>query len=169
MHDPTISVESNRFLLIGFQPWEGVLRALLFTTLLFHSPMRPSTSLGPHQAISQNHMQKFPISLSVLKPAVQTGLHPLWKVHLWVSELPSSHSSSFLQVSGSGVHCTQPPCSGSRRHVLCYPGSWWSPGRHMSQDSDFSVCPSQKQKSVAQYSWSQFSSAPNTSHESVLG
>ena len=30
--------------------------------------------------------------------------------------------------------------------------SWWSPGRHMSQESDFSICPSLKQKSAAQQS-----------------
>ena len=59
--------------------------------------MRPSTSPAPHQPISPNHAQKFPKSLSVLKLAVQIGLHPLWKVHLWVSESPSSRTSSVLQ------------------------------------------------------------------------
>ena len=63
---------------------------------------RPSTSLAPHQAVSQNHAQKFPSSFSVLKLAAQTVLHPLWKVHLWVSESPSSHSSCLLQ----GLGCT---------------------------------------------------------------
>ena len=65
------------------------------------SPTRPSTSLAPQKATSQNHAQKFPMSLSVLKPAVQTGLHPLWNVHLWVSESPSSCSSSLFQIWGT--------------------------------------------------------------------
>ena len=48
--------------------------------------------------MSQNHAWKFPISLSVHQPVTQTDLHPLWNVHLWVSESPPSHSSSLLEV-----------------------------------------------------------------------
>ena len=36
----------------------------------------PSTSLALQKATNQNHAQKFPISLSVLKPPAQTGLNP---------------------------------------------------------------------------------------------
>ena len=56
--------------------------------------------ITPHQPISQKHAQKFLISLSVLKSAAPTVFHPLWKAHLWVSESPSSHSSSLLQDLG---------------------------------------------------------------------
>ena len=60
--------------------------------------------------------------------------------------------SQQLSPWGSGVRCPRPPCNGSGKHVPCYSGSWWSPGRHMSQESDFSICPSLKQKSAAQQS-----------------
>ena len=40
---------------------------------------------------------------SLLKSAAQTGLHLLWKVHVWVSELPSSRSTSLLQDLGCAV------------------------------------------------------------------
>ena len=36
----------------------------------------------------------------------------------------------------------------SRKLVLCYTGSQWSPGRHMFQESGFSVRASEKQKSA---------------------
>ena len=48
-------------------------------------------------------MPRSPPPLSVLQLAVQTGLHPLWKVHLWVSESPSSRSSCLLQGLGCAV------------------------------------------------------------------
>ena len=85
MYDPIISVEGNRFSMTGFQPQAGVGGA--------------ESTPASHQVISQNHAQKFLISLSVLKMATQTVLHPLWKVHLWVSESPSC-SSFFLQDLG---------------------------------------------------------------------
>ena len=58
MHDPTISVEGNRFLFIGFQPqglghWEH-------SCLKLCSPTRPSTSLAHHQAISQKMPKRSP-------------------------------------------------------------------------------------------------------------
>ena len=53
-----------------------------------------------------------------------------------------------LSPSGSGVHFSQPPRSGAGKRVLCYSGCWWSPGRHTSQEGDFSVCPPEKQKSA---------------------
>ena len=96
MHDPTISAEGNRFLFIGFQP-QGAWQHICSEPC---SPMRPSTSLAPHQAISQNHAQKCPISFSVLKTAAQTGLHPLWKELFWVTESTSFHRSSPLQDLG---------------------------------------------------------------------
>ena len=63
-----------------------------------------------------------------------------------------------LSPSGSGVHSSQLPCNISGKHVPCYIASWWGLGRHMSQNSGFFVHPSEKQKSAAQHSWSQFSS-----------
>ena len=44
-----------------------------------------------------------PISLSVCTAAVQTVLYPLWKGRLWVSEPPSSRSSSLPQDLGCVV------------------------------------------------------------------
>ena len=96
-HGPTISAEENRFLLTGFQPWG---RGWCWDPF---SPTGLSSSLASQKATSQNHAPKFPISLSVLNPAVQTDPHPLWNVHLWVSESPSSHSSSLLQGLGCAV------------------------------------------------------------------
>ena len=98
-HDPITSVEGSGFLFTGtgglFQPQDrGVWEHSCSETC---SPTRPSSSLAPHQAISQKHASKFSICLSVLKPtAVQTVLHPLWKVHSWVSESLSSPSSILL-------------------------------------------------------------------------
>ena len=152
MHDPTISVEGNRFLFTGFHPqgdWEHFCSDPC-------SPMRPSTSLAPHQGVSQKHAQKFPISLCVLQPSTQTVLHLLWKAHSWGSESPSSCISSLLQDLGYVV---------PRKYVPCYIGSWWSPGGHRSQESGFSVCPSEKQKSTLLVTvWFQI-----ISHESMLG
>ena len=55
--------------------------------------MRPNPSLDPQMSIIQKP-QKLPISLS------QTVPQSLWKVHLWVSQSPSSHRSSLLQDLG---------------------------------------------------------------------
>ena len=93
---PTISVEGNRFSLTGFQPRWGWEHSCWEPC----SPMRPSTSLASHQAISQNHALKFLITLSVLKPAARMDLCLLWNVHSWVSESPTSRSSSPLEDMG---------------------------------------------------------------------
>ena len=105
MHDPTISAEGNRFLFTGFQPQGRVAQRGSYSEPC--SPTRPSTSPAPHQALRQKPCPEVPISLSVLKPAVQTGLHPLWKVPLWVSESPSSRRSPLLEDLGHvalGLH-----------------------------------------------------------------
>ena len=86
---------------------------------------------------------------------MQTHLHSLWNVH---SRVQSCIVWQHLSPSGSGVHCPQPPCSGSGKHVPCYTGSWWSPARNTSQDCGFSGCPLEKPKYATQLSWSQFSS-----------
>ena len=57
----------------------------------------------------------------------------------------------------------------AQENMPCCTVSWWNPERHTSQESDFSVRPSEGPKSVARHSWSQFSSAPSISQESVLG
>ena len=59
--------------------------------------MRPRTSLAPQETTSQNHAQKFPIFLSVLKLVMQTDLHPLWNVHLQLSKSLSFRSRCLLQ------------------------------------------------------------------------
>ena len=120
------------------------------------SPMRPSTSLVPHQPASQNHAQKFPISLSAFKPATQMGLHPLWNVLLWVSEPPSSHSSSLPQGLGCSAFSLHAVIQKNMCIVLHW--SWWGPGRQASQESGFFLHPSEKQKPATQHSQSQFSS-----------
>ena len=94
MHDPTISVEGNGFLFTEFQPW----LCWEHSCLELCSPTRPNTSLDPHQAISQKHAQKFPISLFLLKPAVPTVFLPTQNLNLWVSESSSSHSRSLLDL-----------------------------------------------------------------------
>ena len=93
LHDSTVCVEGNRFLLTEFQPWG----CWEHSSSESSSPMRPRTSLAPQKTTSQTHAQKFPISLSVFKPVTQTDVHPLWNVHLWVSESLSSRRSSLLQ------------------------------------------------------------------------
>ena len=128
------------------------LRALLLRVLLFHetqnSPCSPKVYKPkpfpevPHFLIcpSASHANRSPSSL-------QSAL-----VGFRVSIL-----SQQLSPSGSGVCCSQPPCSGSGKHVPCDPGSWWGPGRCMTQENDFSIHPSGQQKPATQHSWSQFS------------
>ena len=65
------------------------------------------------------------------------------------------------------MHCSQPPFSGSGKHVPCYTGSWCSPGRH-SPNGVASSYVLQRSKS-SQVSMPSPSSAPSISHESVLG
>ena len=82
---------------------EWGLRAPLLRTLLFQSPTRPKTSLASGKATGQNHAQKFPMSFSFHQPVTETDFHPLWNVHFWVSESPSSRSSSLLQDLGCTI------------------------------------------------------------------
>ena len=128
------------------------------------SPTRPSTSLSPHQTTSQKHAPEFPVSLSVPKPATQTGLRPLWNVHLWVSESPSSHSSSLLQDLGYVVFSLPVVVQGSRRRVTLDHGGAQGGTRPKRVASPYVL-----QKSRSLHSWSGFSSDPSTSRESVLG
>ena len=90
---------------------------------------------------------------------MQTGLHSLWKVHLWVSESPSSCSSSLLQDLGYVVLSLHVVVQGN---VSRYTGSSWSPRDTQSQETTllrpFSIRPSEKWKSVTQRSRPQFSS-----------
>ena len=108
--------------------------------------MRPCISLAPHQAISQKHAQKSTICLSVLKLAVQTVLHPLLEGTLVSFRITILLKQ--LSPSGSGVLCAQPPFSSPGKHTLSYTVSWWKKERHTSQESVFSVSPSEKQKST---------------------
>ena len=79
---------------------------------------------------------------------MQTGLHPLWKVHCgFQSRYPPQQPSP----SGSGVCCSQLPCSGSGKDVPCYTGYGGVQGG-TCPESGFSVCP------VIQHFRSQFSS-----------
>ena len=75
--------------------------------------------------------------------------------------------SQQLSPSGSGVCCSQPPCSGWGKHAPCYTGSQWSPRMPASQESGFSVI-LQRSRSL-KFSVPSHSSAPSISHKSVLG
>ena len=93
----------------------------------------------------------------------RSALYPylfLRRLHEQVS-IPSGRSCSGLQSQHPFTEalpfriwgtCPQSPCSGSGKHVPCYTGSWWSPKRYISPESDFSICPSEKRKSAAQHS-----------------
>ena len=54
----------------------------------------------------------------------QSDCHPLWNVHLWVSESPSSHITLPFE---SGVHCSQPPRRSLGNHGTCYTVPAWDP------------------------------------------
>ena len=112
------------------------------------------------RALSSHETQHLPCSSPVYKPkpcpevphvifcsysGCTNRSLPLWKVPLWVSELPSAHSHFLLQDLGCIVLSL---CVMSGKHVPCCPGSWCSPGRYMSQESGFSVHPSENQKSA---------------------
>ena len=97
-YDPTTGVEGNRGLLLGFQPWGA--ESTPAPALFCHETQNFSCS---PKGYKPNHVQKFSIPLHVPYPVPHSDLHPLWKVHLWVSKLPSSHSSSLLQDLGCGV------------------------------------------------------------------
>ena len=161
MHDPTVSVEGNRFLFTGFQLCRAESSPVQSPAL-----PRPSTSHASQKAMSQNHAQKFLISPSVHKPAVQTGLHPLWKVLLWVSELPSSHSHSLLQDLGYVVLSLHVVVQGHMCCVTLDHGTVQG-GTHPKRPRRVASLYVLQRRSL--HSWSQFSSAPSTSHESVLG
>ena len=157
MYDPTISVEGNRFLFIGFQSWRGWDHSGSEP----YSPMRPSTSPTPHQYISQKYAQKFPISLSVLKLAMQTVLYPLWKVHSWFLELPSSHRSFLLQDLGYIVLSVHVVVQENMYHVVLDYGKVQE-GTHPKKVASLYVL--QRRKSLqSQHSQLQFS-IPGISH-----
>ena len=117
------------------------------------SPTRPSIFLAPHQATNQKHNRKFPISLSVLKPAAQTSLHPLWKAHLWVAEMPSSRSSSPLQDVGYVVLSLHVVVQGNMCRVALGHGAVQG-GTSPKRVASLYVL----QRSRSLHSWSQFSS-----------
>ena len=125
LRNSAISVKGNRFLLTGFRSWRSQEHSCSEPS----SPMRPRASLAPQKLTSQNHAQKFPISLSVHQPVMLIDPHPPWNVHLWVSESPSPPCGSLLQDLGYIVFslcvALRKPCA-----VLHCPRKW-SPGRHM--------------------------------------
>ena len=112
IHDLKICVDGNRFLVTGFQ-WRGWGRGGAERTLALSPSLRQDSELlllpKRLQAKTMPRSFLFPyLSFLELKLATQTDLHPLWNARVWVSELPSLCSSS---LSGSGVHCSQFPCS----------------------------------------------------------
>ena len=143
-YDPIFSVEGNRFLLTGFQPQVRGVRpestAAQSTPLprdpeppLLHKRLQartmPRRSPAPYLFLSWSHKQ-----VSILSRRCPCGFqsrHPL--------------AAALLQDLGCAVLSLH-AVSGSGKHMLCYTGSWCSPGRHTSQKSAFSVHPSEKQK-----------------------
>ena len=141
-----LALKETRFLLTWFQPWRGLRHSCSEPS----SPTRPHTSLAPQKATSQNHAQKFPIPLSVLKPAEQRDLHPLWNVHCgFQTRHPLAAALSFR------IWGTLFSASRSWFRETCATLHWMVVGSReaQSQEGDFSVRPSEKQKSVAQHSW----------------
>ena len=97
LHEPTVSVQGNRFLLTGLQ--SGKVRALLLRALLPHETQNfPGFPKG-HVPKPRPEGPQILIHQSV----TPTGLHPLWSVNLWVSELQSSHSRFLVQDLGCTV------------------------------------------------------------------
>ena len=143
MRDPTISVKENRSDLTDLYLGEGRDWGLSCSEPC--CPMRPGTSFAAHQAVSQNHAQRFLISLSVLKPTVQIVLCPFWKVLLWVSESPSPCSSSLFQELGCAVLSLHVVVQESMCHVTLDHGEVQE---GTSQESGFSIRPSEKHKSA---------------------
>ena len=71
-HDPTISIEGNRFLLTGVQPWGA-------ESTPAQSPPPPWNAALP--LLPKRYQPKpCPEVPHILICSVQTGLHPLWKV-----------------------------------------------------------------------------------------
>ena len=121
------------------------------------------------------HAQKFPTPLSVLQHAAQTDLRPLWNVHLWVSESPSSRSSSLLQGLGCAVLSLHPRVVPVQNHPRVVQGNV----HHVTLDHGrvqegtclkrlTSPYVLQRSRSL-QLNVHSHSSAPSTSHESRLG
>ena len=160
-HDPIVSVEENRFLLTGFQPrgyWERFCSEP-------SSPVRTSTSLAPEKATSQSYAQKFPVSLSVLTTAVQTDPHPLQNVHSWVSESPSSHSSSLHQDLECAVLSLHLMAQGNMGHVTPGHGGVQGGTRPKRMTPLYIL---QRSRSL-KLNIPGHSSAPSISHKYVLG
>ena len=111
--------------------------------------LSPSLPRGPELLLLPKQLQAkivprsspFPY-LSLSQSCTQISIL-FWNVLLWVSESPSSGSNSLLQDLGCATLSLQVAV---QENVLSYTGSWWSPGKHTSQESDFSVCLSEKQK-----------------------
>ena len=133
-----MSVEGNRILLTGFQPWRGW-GCWEHSGSEPPSPTRPRAFLASQEATSQNHAQKFPVSL--ICPSVSPAKRSPTSLECTLVGFRVAILSQQLSPSGSGECCSQPPCSGPGKHVPCYTGSRCSPGRHTSHESDFSVCP----------------------------
>ena len=159
-YDPTISFEGNRFLLTRLQLWGDWEHFCSEPS----SPTRPRPSRAPQRATSRNHVQKFPIPLSVPQPLPQTGLPLLWKLHFCVSESPSSHSSSLLQDLGCPVLSLHSVVQGNMCRVTLGHGGVQG-GTCPKRVASLYVL--QRSKSL-QLGIPGHSSAPSISHKSML-
>ena len=123
----------------------------------------PSTSLALQKATNQNHAQKFPISLSVLKPPAQTGLNPSGRFSCrFRSHHPLAAALSFRiwgTLSSASMQWF------SKTYTLLHL-SWWGPGRHSSKRVT-SLYVLRRSPSLQLRVFSH-RSAPSISHKSVL-
>ena len=115
----------------------------------------PPLSQDPALPLLPEGYKRFPIPSSVFSLAAQTVLHPLWKVHLWVSESPSSLSSCLRQDLGYVVlslHVVVGETCAMLHWITVESKNARIPREWLLRR------PSEKQKSAVQHSQSQFSS-----------
>ena len=149
--------------------WEAIIEAYVCVK----ESERVSTSGGlgalPLRALLSQETQHFPCSPKGYKPKPCPKvplilLHPLWNVHLWVSESPSSCSSSLLQDLGYVVLCLCVVVQSNMCHVTLDYGGVQGGTRPKRVISLYLL---QRSRNL-QFSILGHSSAPITSHESVL-
>ena len=126
-HDPTISIEGNRFLLTGVQPW-GAESTPAQSLLL---PQDPELPLLPKRLKAKTMPRSSPhpyLSISGTRKHILSGM--------LTCGFPSHHPLAAALSLRTWGALSQHLCSSSGSHVPCYTGSrclrGWSPGRHVS-------------------------------------
>ena len=107
-YDPTISIEGNRFLLIGFQPWSGGWELPCSEPSSSSLPQDPKLPLLPGRLQAKTMPRSSPCHFLFLQwlhkqvPTPLEGAPVGFRVAI---------CSQPLSPSGSGVHCSQPLCN----------------------------------------------------------